>query len=63
MKKVICVKCGSIGFTAAPKYVRCSKCGGRHKVIAFKKTELAKGVSDDAYNISDSGNVGEKHSG
>ena len=40
MEKVICVKCGSIGFTAAPKYVRCSQCGGRHKIIPFSKDDL-----------------------
>ena len=39
MYKVKCVDCGNIGFTAAPKFVKCS-CGGRHKVIPFTKADL-----------------------
>ena len=33
MEKVICVKCGSTGYTASPEQVNCSKCGGKHKII------------------------------
>jgi len=33
MEKVICIKCGSIGYTASPEQVNCSECGGRHKTI------------------------------
>lgn len=33
MEKVMCVKCGSIGYTASPEHVNCSICGGKHKVI------------------------------
>ena len=40
MVKVKCIKCGTIGFTAAPNYVRCSECGGRHRIIPFRKSEL-----------------------
>ena len=39
MYKVKCVDCGDIGFTAAPKYVKCS-CGSRLKVIPFSKADL-----------------------
>lgn len=35
MEKVMCVKCGSIGYTASPETVRCSECGGKHKVIPY----------------------------
>ena len=37
MEKVKCTKCGSIGYTASPGSVRCSKCGGQHEVVAMKK--------------------------
>ena len=37
--KVKCADCREIGFTAAPKFVKCS-CGGRLKVIPFSKTDL-----------------------
>ena len=40
MYKVKCVGCGNIGYTAAPRYVKCSSCGGRHKVIPFNKADL-----------------------
>lgn len=33
VEKVICIECGSIGYTASPEQVRCSECGGNHKVI------------------------------
>lgn len=33
MEKVICIQCGSIGYTASPKQVPCS-CGGKHRVIS-----------------------------
>ena len=33
MKKVKCIKCGSYGYTASPKAVRCSKCGGKHTIV------------------------------
>ncbi len=33
MEKVICLKCGSIGYTASPQHVNCSECGGSHRVI------------------------------
>ena len=39
MYKVKCVDCKDIGFTASPKFVKCS-CGGRHKVIPFSKADL-----------------------
>ena len=39
MYKVKCVDCGNIGFTAAPKFVKCL-CGGTHKIIPFNKTDL-----------------------
>jgi len=34
MEKVICIKCGSMDYTASPEMATCSKCGGRHKAIA-----------------------------
>jgi len=37
MEKVKCLKCGSIGYTAAPHSVKCSKCGGEHKVIEIEQ--------------------------
>ncbi len=40
MYKVKCVDCGDIGYTAAPGYVKCSNCRGRHKVIPFDKADL-----------------------
>ena len=33
MEKVICIKCGSIGYTASPEQVACSECGGKHRTI------------------------------
>ncbi len=45
MYKVKCTDCGNIGFTAAPKFVKCS-CGGRHKVIPFSKTDLGGKVEN-----------------
>lgn len=36
MERVICIKCGSIGYTASPEQVSCSECGGKHKVIRPK---------------------------
>ena len=39
MYKVKCTGCGDIGFTASPKFVKCS-CGSRHKVIPFSKDDL-----------------------
>jgi len=33
MEKVMCIKCGSIGYTASPEHVDCSECGGKHKTI------------------------------
>ena len=33
VQKVMCVKCGSIGYTASPQYVNCSECGGAHRII------------------------------
>ena len=39
MYKVKCVDCGDIGFTAAPKFVKCS-CGGSLKVMRFSKADL-----------------------
>lgn len=43
MEKVMCIKCGSIGYTASPERVPCSECGGRHKVIT-EKYEILKPV-------------------
>ena len=40
MEKVMCIKCGSIGYTASPERVNCSECGGRHKVITEKYETL-----------------------
>ncbi|MBU0682780.1 MAG: hypothetical protein ABIH85_04555 [Candidatus Omnitrophota bacterium] len=37
MEKIKCEKCGSVGYTASPLFVRCDKCGGRHKVISMNK--------------------------
>ena len=36
MEKVICVKCGSVGYTASPEQVNCPECGGKHKVVRSK---------------------------
>lgn len=36
MEKVMCIKCGSIGYTASPEQVACSECGGKHKIITEK---------------------------
>ena len=40
MYKVKCVGCGDIGYTAAPKFVKCSACGGEHKVIPLNKADM-----------------------
>lgn len=40
MVKVKCIRCGTIGFTAAPNYVRCAECGGKHRIIPFRKSDL-----------------------
>lgn len=43
MVKVICSKCGSIGYTASPYQVKCSECGGIHKVakLAHSRSRTA----------------------
>ncbi len=33
MEKVICIKCGSSGYTASPRHVSCTECGGKYKVV------------------------------
>ncbi len=33
MEKVICINCGSSGYTASPRHVPCSDCGGRYRVV------------------------------
>ena len=40
MEKVMCVKCGSIGYTASPEHVNCDECGGKHKVISEEYENL-----------------------
>lgn len=42
MERVICIKCGSIGYTASPEQVPCSECGGRHKVIRAKCSDFKR---------------------
>ncbi|MFH1996862.1 MAG: hypothetical protein ABIJ27_07735 [Candidatus Omnitrophota bacterium] len=37
MIKVKCKKCGSVGYTASPYTVKCSLCGGPHKVVKMEK--------------------------
>ena len=39
MEKVKCTDCGEIGFTAAPRFVKCS-CGGALKIIPFCKRDF-----------------------
>ncbi|NQT22857.1 MAG: hypothetical protein HQ579_05375 [Candidatus Omnitrophica bacterium] len=41
MEKVKCIKCGSVGYTAASDSVRCYKCGGRHKIIPMTSKKPA----------------------
>ncbi len=36
----MCIKCGSIGYTASPEQVGCSDCGGRHRVIRAGHRDL-----------------------
>jgi len=34
MERVVCIKCGSVGYTASPEQVNCLECGSnKHKVI------------------------------
>lgn len=40
MEKVMCIRCGSIGYTASPEQVPCSQCGGQHKVIDHNKRDF-----------------------
>ena len=40
MEKVMCIKCGSIGYTASPEHVNCAECGGKHKVISEEYENL-----------------------
>ena len=40
MEKVICTHCGSIGYTASPGHVPCSKCGGKHKVVRAESGDV-----------------------
>jgi len=44
MERVICIKCGNIGYTAAPDQVTCAECGGRHKVLKPKEPYSRKKV-------------------
>ena len=39
MYKVKCVGCGNIGYTAAPHHVRCSECGGSHRIIEARMVD------------------------
>ena len=39
MYKVKCIGCGNIGYTAAPHQVKCSECGGRHRIIRTRMIE------------------------
>jgi uncharacterized OB-fold protein len=39
MEKVICINCGSVGYTASPEQARCAECGGKHKLISLDKHE------------------------
>ena len=73
MYKVKCEGCGDVGFTAAPRYVKCLSCGGKHRVIPFDKGDLeSKGKaryrrfqrSDyHAYTDHTAGNFTNKDSG
>ena len=40
MEKVKCIRCGSVGYTAASDSVRCHKCGGKHKIIPIAQKKL-----------------------
>ncbi|MFA5144027.1 MAG: hypothetical protein WC522_07690 [Candidatus Omnitrophota bacterium] len=40
MVKVKCIKCGNIGFTAAPHFVRCGECGGRHRILPYRRFDF-----------------------
>jgi hypothetical protein len=33
MEKVICINCGSSGYTASPRHIICSECGGKYLVV------------------------------
>ena len=46
MEKVMCIKCGSIGYTASPERVNCSECGGRHKTIQLDYEDWKPGKED-----------------
>ena len=37
MEKVVCIKCGSIGYAASVEQVSCSECGDKHKLVRFKR--------------------------
>ncbi len=39
MEKVICVKCGSIGYSASPDKTSCYECGERRHAAYFKKRD------------------------
>ena len=58
MYKVKCVDCGNIGYTAAPKFVKCSSCGGKHRVIPFSKADIGnRGRQDVAVYQPDNDNI------
>jgi rRNA maturation endonuclease Nob1 len=46
MYKVKCIGCGNIGYTAAPHQVKCSECGGRHRIIKARMIEEPKKEGD-----------------
>lgn len=46
MEKAICLKCGSVGYSAAPNGVRC-ECSGRCRVYIEEKGEKSKKENHD----------------
>ena len=40
MEKVICAKCGSIGYSASPDRVGCYECGERRYVAYSKRRDF-----------------------
>ena len=50
MEKIKCIKCGSIGYTAAPESVICSSCGGTHEVIEMDEDDRKmKSITSNQY--------------
>lgn len=47
MEKVICINCGSFGYTASPRYTTCDECGGQYLVIEEEETKEINDYEED----------------